>query len=277
MTGLQLRQRISDEVDGAGVNSNLFSTLGDHMVRYLLQSRSDNTINNYFGAFRRFEQFIVSCGGTAIPTEPIHVALYLTKLLDNGSSHSVVQTAFYAIEWAHDLNNFEDPTNNSFVKNLLESSKRQIHKPKIKKDTIPHNFIIDLCEKYKDCIDLGVIRDLAMIVLCYAGFLRYSEVSGIKSDHVKFIENSHIEIHLEKSKTDQYRLGDSVVIAKGQSAACPFLLLKKYFSLAGIHYSTDSVYIFRPMFRSGNKNALIYKNKPLSYTRTRECIVTVVN
>ena len=26
------------------------------------------------------------------------------------------------------------------------------------------------------------------------------------------------------------------------------------------------------MFRSGNKLALIYKNKPLSYTRTRECI-----
>ena len=64
------------------------------------------------------------------------------------------------------IKQFDDPTNNSFVKNLLES-KRQIHKPKIKKDTIPHNFIIDLCEKYKDCIDLGVIRDLVIIVLCY--------------------------------------------------------------------------------------------------------------
>ena len=112
-----------------------------------------------------------------------------------------------------------------------------------------------------------------MIVLCYAGFLRFSEVSSIKSNHVKFFENSHIEIYLEKSKTDQYRLGDSVVIAKGQSAACPFLLLKKYFYLTGIDKSKDSVFLFRPMFRSGNRYALIYKKTPLSYTRTRECII----
>ena len=103
MTGLQLRRRISEEIEEAGVNCNLFSNLGDQMVRYLLQSRSDNTVNNYFGAFRRFEQFIVSNGGTAILAEPIHVALYLN------SSHSVVQTAFYAIKWAHEINNTNDP------------------------------------------------------------------------------------------------------------------------------------------------------------------------
>ena len=92
------------------------------MIRYLLQSRSDNTVNNYFGAFRRFEKIIETCGGTALPAEPIHVALYLTKLIDNGASHSVIQTVFYAIKWAHDISNFNDPTDNSFVKNLLETN-----------------------------------------------------------------------------------------------------------------------------------------------------------
>ena len=105
------------------------------MILYLLQSRSDNNVNNYFGAFRRFEKFIETCGGTAFPAEPIKFAQYLTKLIDNGASHSVIQTVFYAIKWAHDISNFNDPTDKSFVKNLLESSKRQLHKPKVKKDT----------------------------------------------------------------------------------------------------------------------------------------------
>ena len=99
------------------------------MVRYSLQSRSDDTVKNYFRAFKGFKQLIVSCDGTAMPAEPIHIILYLTKLLDNGSSYSVIQTALYAIKWAHDTNNLNDPSDNSFVKNILESSKRQVFKP----------------------------------------------------------------------------------------------------------------------------------------------------
>ncbi|XP_071150477.1 integrase/recombinase xerD homolog [Mytilus edulis] len=109
-----------------------------------------------------------------------------------------------------------------------------------------------------------------MIVLGYSGFLRFSEISNIKYKDVKFCE-SHIDITIEKSKTDQYRLGDSIVIAKGQSAACPFILLKKYLNLAKI--SSSDEFLFRPIFRSGRYYSLIYKNKPLSYTRARECIV----
>ena len=40
----------------------------------------------------------------------------------------------------------------------------------MKKDKISKDLIIELCEKYKNCIDIGVIRDLVMIVLSYAGF-----------------------------------------------------------------------------------------------------------
>jgi hypothetical protein len=58
----------------------------------------------------------------------------LTYLLDNGSSCSVIQSAVYGIKWAHNLQGLQDPTDNSFVHNLVETAKRQPRQPKSKKD-----------------------------------------------------------------------------------------------------------------------------------------------
>ena len=57
---------------------------------YLLKSPSENTNSKYFSAFKRWERFITLEKGKAVPATPIHVALYLTYLLDNGSSCSVM-------------------------------------------------------------------------------------------------------------------------------------------------------------------------------------------
>lgn len=39
------------------------------------------------------------------------------------------------------------------------------------------DMLICLCDIHKDSRDISVVRDLAMIVLCFAGFLRYNELS----------------------------------------------------------------------------------------------------
>lgn len=62
------------------------------------------------------------------------------------------------------------------------------------------------------------------------------------------------------------------MIAEGESIACPFKMLKRYIDLIGIDLSSDQ-FLFKPMFNSGGKCKLIYKNKPLSYTRAKECIL----
>ena len=57
-------------------------------------------------------------------------------------------------------------TENSYVQNLLEASKRQSNnKPRVKKDHISSEHIIELCSKYSDSTDLMIVRDLAMILL----------------------------------------------------------------------------------------------------------------
>lgn len=77
---------------------------------------------------------------------------------------------------------------------------------------------------------------------------------------------------IRKSKTDQYRFGNEVVVAKGSSVACPYLMLKRYLDLTGQSVQ-DTGFLFRPCFRSRGISQLIYKDKQLSYTRARECLV----
>ena len=54
-----------------------------------------------------------------------------------------------------------------------------------------------------------------MILIAYSGFLRYDELRNLKCCNVKFFEE-HISLKIESSKTDQYRSGNEVLIAKGK-------------------------------------------------------------
>ena len=106
---------------------------------YLLKSRSENKNSKYFSAFKRWERFITLEGGKTVPATPIHVALYLAHLLDNGSSRSVIQSAVYGIKWAHNLQGLQDPTDNSFVHNLVETANANLVNRNRRKITLQQN------------------------------------------------------------------------------------------------------------------------------------------
>jgi hypothetical protein len=55
-----------------------------------------------------------------------------------------------------------------------------------------------------------------MILLSFAGFLRFDEVSSFLCSDVK-IECEYLFLFIRKSKTDQYRNGNEVLIAKGKA------------------------------------------------------------
>lgn len=236
-----------------------------------MASKSDNTNAKYFAYFRKWEKFILAQGGCAIPASPIHVALYLTDLIDKHYSYSVVAASLYSIKWAHSLKNLKDPTNNAFVTNLLETSKRSQTKHVLKKQPVTPDILVSLCDKYSQSSDVLIIRDLCMIVLGFSAFLRYDEISSIHCNDIR-IENSYFSLYIRKSKTDQYRFGNEIVISKGQTSACPYTMLLRYLFVSGQSVSS-SFYLFRPCFRSKGVCRLIFKDKPLSYTRARECLV----
>lgn len=70
----------------AGTVTPRLDDLAGKMAHYLIQARCDNTVSKYYNYFRKWEVFITKENACALPAEPIHVALYVTHLLDNGSS-----------------------------------------------------------------------------------------------------------------------------------------------------------------------------------------------
>jgi len=74
----------------------------------------------------------------------------------------------------------------SVVKNVLECGKRLNSKTIQKKVDVSSEQLIELCCMYTDTTDVLVLRDLAMSMLSYAGFLRYIEVSDLRCCAVRF-------------------------------------------------------------------------------------------
>jgi hypothetical protein len=143
-----------------------------------------------------------------------------------------------------------DPTDNSFLTSLQEAGKRIACPKKSKKAPVTTEMLIDLCTKFKDCNDLLVIRDLKMILLCFAGFLRYDEMSSILCNNVQ-IYDEYLILFIEKAKTDQHRNGNEVHISKGSTVVWPFSMFNRYLTISEIVLDSN-MFLFRPIFRFKN-------------------------
>ena len=103
-----------------------------------------------------------------------------------------------------------------------------------------------------------------MMLLCFTGFLRYDEAANLKLEDIVF-QDSFMKIFIEKSKTDQFREGAWVFIAKADSDICPTKILRKYITEANLVNPND--YLFRAMTYFKSKNKLsIKRGRCLLYT-----------
>ena len=118
----------------------------------------------------------------------------------------------------------------------------------------------------------STIPDLRFLLTCLlglTGFLRTDELLDFKLKHIK-IQESHLDIVIPKSKTDQHREGHVVYISRIKSECCPVKYLEVYLQKALLYVSNDKespliCRIFKT--KSGHK---ISKTKGISYSRIRE-------
>lgn len=102
--------------------------------------------------------------------------------------------------------------------------------------------------------------------------MRDDEISSLLCKTFKD-KSDYLILYIEKSKTDQYRNGNEVLISKGDTVACPYEMFLRYVNLSGVNLESD-FFLFRPIFRSKSICKLICKSKKLSYTTARESIIS---
>ena len=105
----------------------------------------------------------------------------------------------------------------------------------------------------------------------YSTFLRYNELASLRCCDVSFCD-TFVKIYVFNSKTDVYRDGAHVLLAKSDSVSCPFHLLNRYVSPANLDLSSSL-----PFFRSSHfhkvTSSYSLRSTGMSYTRTREIVL----
>jgi len=238
------------------------------MKKYLGESKSENTIKKYNSAFKKWKKFAEEIGAVVIPSGCKDVALFITHLIEEGRTWNVIYPIIYAIKFENEINGFRFDTANPYIKGIMEAAKRKTKTMVSRKDPITTDIMVEVCEKFGRSSSLIDLRDLTLMAVSFSGFLRFDEAISLKRKNIKF-EAAHMELCIEKSKTDQFRDGNKVLVASGRTAACPVKLMKNYLERIG---TEQEWYIFRPAYKGKLTTQLIKKNKKLSYTRARECI-----
>ena len=98
------------------------------------------------------------------------------------------------------------------MKGILESAKRSLSRPIVKKEPVTPDMVLRICRKFASA-NLSDLRTAAICVKAFAGFLRFNELANLHCCDVKFCEDKYVELFIAKSKTDTYRNGNVVLLA----------------------------------------------------------------
>lgn len=194
-----------------------------------LGAKADSTTDRCSRAFEKFRLWASNYNEFSIlPSNALSVA----TLLHCNFPYSALEAAVYGIRWAHNIYGFSNPCESTLVKSILESGKRGLSRPTVKKELVTPAMMFNVCQKFASS-DAGLynLRTAAICVTAYDGFLRFNELAYLRCDDVKFCEDKYVELFIAKSKTDIYRNGNVVVLAKSGRITCPFNLLSRYVAL----------------------------------------------
>ena len=115
---------------------------------------------------------------------------------------------------------------------------------------------------------LANIRLATVCLLAFAGFLRYDELANIRCCDLQLSPRC-VTIKIPKSKTDQLRQGNEVLVARTGSDTCPVAMLEQYLKRGHIDLSSQ-LFLFRPII--GSKVEKLCNAGRLTYTRLRELL-----
>ena len=106
-----------------------------------------------------------------------------------------------------------------------------------KKDPITPEILKNLVDKFASLgASLSNIRVVTLCLISFAGFLRFGEMANLKEADIQIFPD-HLELFIESSKTDQYRDGAWIIIARSGQSTCPVRMLERYIQLGNREFT----------------------------------------
>ena len=178
-----------------------------------------------------------------------------------GHTFPTIEASFYAIKFFHKSLFNVDPCSHFFVINIFEAAKQvRAHKIKKKKALSLDDLNKIFVKLNQNKTNLADQRLLAITLIAFCGFMRFSEVSRLRRSDFIF-SSTCVKVFIEKSHTDIYKEGMWVYIS-ASSKMYPLKQLKYYLALVKISENSEE-FIFRGL-STGRKFSLRIKDKPIS-------------
>ncbi|XP_078344470.1 uncharacterized protein LOC144630064 [Oculina patagonica] len=227
--------------------------LRDEVLTYAHWALSRNTNRTYNSGEKRFIQFclmnrLISPLGDILPASEgtlIYFASYLARTV----RHSTVKLYLAAVRNLHIRSGFSDPVlERPLLKKVLRGILRYQGSPRTLRQPVTPRVLLSIRPVLQSRLSL---RDFSMVwaafTLAFFAFLRCSEFTyqGVRrfnsrfdltTDCITFSPSlacpQRIVVLLKSSKTDVYRQGQSLSIARCSSLLCPVSAMQQYFLLA---------------------------------------------
>ena len=201
--------------------------LEEMLPKILMRSRAQSTVKKYEGAICRWREWAESQDVSYFPAEPFHIALYLVKLLQQSVTAAPVSAAVCGIKWLHEVCGVVDPCSHPMVRNVHQAARRILAQKRRRKQPLTGALLQRLYGSLKCEMDsLKVLQFLTLVVVGYAGLLRWNDLSQIFADEVHCMENYAV-IYQRGRKNDQFRHGSWIYISRWDGDLCPVTLLQK--------------------------------------------------
>ena len=115
----------------------------------------------------------------------VNVSLYLMHLSKFKRFTSTINEALYAISWAYNITGVVNPCNSELVSFVKEGALRAVGHFVNKKEPITPEILRQIVLVYGNVdAHLKDLRFTCMCLLCFSGFLRFSELANLKRNNV---------------------------------------------------------------------------------------------
>jgi integrase len=226
------------------VPSSVVDPLEAEVVSWIRSSQPANTTRSYNTYKRQFHNWCVSNGRREFPASPVTVAAFLKYLLQARglAASTITKSAASAIADDYKFAGITSPTRDPLVK-AAKVAVRRLAKPEKPKLPLTPPMVLEIARLASRSPSALEVRDVFMIVLMMTGMLRESEAVALRYgmteaerdvwiEHVQAEDGSIEEVmyvYVEKSKTDQFRRGHTIVIGKSRNGmVCPISWFKRW-------------------------------------------------
>jgi integrase len=166
------------------------------------------------------------------------------------------------MKWLHSfipgVNKFNCVLSDEFISRLSDSASRNIPKKSNQKQPLSGDLIKSILEKVPPSAGLLDMRNALMPALAYSLLLRHDELCHLNCKFMTDLPDG-VRVTIPSSKTDVYREGKAVFLARQSGLISVHLLLVSYMAKAGLVFGMNH-FLFTPIF----KNKVV--NSKLSYS-----------